>query len=83
MLVLSRAQNNLLIIPFILLYYVIIMLLFYYYYTIILYSNHVFGFAYAHINMVPRGLLGVNDNAQVYFFGATKNWCTASLRALV
>ena len=33
--------------------------------------------------MVPKGQLSVKDNIQVYFFGATKNWCTASLRALV
>ena len=31
--------------------------------------------------MVPKGQLGVNDNTHVYFFGATKNWCTANLRA--
>ena len=24
----------------------------------------------------------VKDNTQVYFFGATKNWCTGSVRAL-
>ena len=34
-------------------------------------------------NMVPKGQLSVKDNTQVYFFGATKNWCTAGLRALV
>ena len=41
------------------------------------------GFVYAHINMVPNGQLSVKDKAQVYFFGATINWCTASLGALV
>ena len=47
------------------------------------YSKDSIGFVYAHINMVPKGQLSVKDNIQVYFFGATKNWCTAVLRALV
>ena len=47
------------------------------------YFKESIGFVYAHINMVPKGQLSVKDNTQVYFFGATKNWCTASLRALV
>ena len=54
---LSRAQDDLLIIPR-------------------------SGFVYAHINMVPKGQHSVKDNTQVYFFGATKNCCSASLRAL-
>ena len=47
------------------------------------YSKESIGFVYAHINMVPNGQSSVKDNTQVYFFGATKNWCAASLRALV
>ena len=47
------------------------------------YSKESIGFVYAHINMVPKGQLSVKDNTQVYFFGTTKNWCIASLRALV
>ena len=27
-------------------------------------------------------LISVKDNTQVYFLGATKNWCTASIRSL-
>ena len=47
------------------------------------YSKESIGFVHAHINMVPKGQLSVKDNTQVYIFGATKNWGTASLRALV
>ena len=47
------------------------------------YSKESIGFVYAHINIVPKGQLSVKDNTQVYFFGATKNWCTVGLRALV
>ena len=46
------------------------------------YSKESIGFVYAHQNMVTKRQLSVTDNTQVYFFGATKNWCTASLRAL-
>ena len=47
------------------------------------YSKESIGFVYAHINMVNNGQLSVKDNTQGYFFSAMKNWCTASLRALV
>ena len=43
------------------------------------YPKESIGLVYAHINMVPKGQLNVKDNTQVYFFGAMKNWCTASL----
>ena len=46
------------------------------------YSKESIGFVYVHINMVPKGQLSIKDNTQVYFFSATKNWPTASLRAL-
>ena len=47
------------------------------------YSKESIDFVYAHINMVTKGLrLSVKDNTHVYFFGASKNWCTASLFAL-
>ena len=47
-----------------------------------LYSKETIGFVYAHIHADPIGQLSVKDNTQVYFFGAAKNWCTASPRAL-
>ena len=47
------------------------------------YSRESIGFVYVHINMVPKGQISVKNNTQVYFFGATKNWCTIIILIII